>query len=170
MMNDDDRFVDGLVRQYLKRQQETVNAEGVVEEVMKRRRRVLRFPGGRRGLIGVAAALLLLVGLLSGYLPHKEDQRQAKPKSLALTPLEDAVRTEAHAVWGALTTVSGAAFEAGREPVAELASAGPQLYSFPDDAREKLYSLPDSARRWFDRSMSMVPIDSSPRNNLEEEE
>ena len=167
-MKNEDRFVDDLVRQYLHRQQEEVDAEGMVQQIMKRRRRILGFHGGHWRFIAVAAALLLLVGLLAVYVPRREDRKQPAPQPLALTPLEEAMRTEAYAVWGALTTVGGAALEAGREPVTELASAGPDIYSFPDDARRHLYELPGSARRWFDRSMSMVQVGTVPKKNQEE--
>lgn len=155
MMQNKNIFIDGLVRQYLRTQQEDVDAEGMAKRVLKRRRRVLRFPGGRGGAIA-AAALLLFVGVLALCMFHGEDRKQPARKRLALTPLEKAMRTEAYAVWGALTTVGEATLGASRQPVAELAKAGPQLYSFPDDAKRQLYALPGDARRWFDHQVKMV--------------
>lgn len=127
-MKEEDRYIDGLVREYLEREAERVDTDALVKRLEARRGRGRRrLPRRWKLMAAAAAALLLVAGVLAVYRPDRTEPAQPRTDALALRPVKEALFRDAAGAWDALREVGSVALEAGREPVATLASNRPSL-------------------------------------------
>ncbi|MFO7956930.1 MAG: hypothetical protein R6X33_07495 [Candidatus Brocadiia bacterium] len=143
-MRDDTRKsdpMDGLVRRYLRSEEERVDGEAFLRRLKERREReekVVRFPV--RALLAAAALLLVAAGGLIALLrsPGTPPPPGANGDLLALERCGEAVRTELRAAFEGARGVGAAALSAGREPLEELARARVPLPRWPRSAESAL--------------------------------